>query len=152
MQVEDAADGAGDTLAHAGACCAGAFPDRRSERDDLVGHGDRRMLGLAGERLGGHDRHEPVLCPRQRRLRRLERHDRVRALATGRDEEMVQMLHGGLRMERDNCVLQLFGAHDLDQVARREHERVADGEIAAPHAQAQVVRCGQPDVRSDARA
>ena len=72
-------------------------------------------------------------------LRRLEGDDRVRAVAAGRHEQVVEVLHGGLRVERHDRVLELLGAHDLGQVAGHQEQRVAHGELAAPDVHAQRV-------------
>ena len=50
----------------------------------------------------------------------------------GRDEPVVEVLHRGLRMERDHRVLELVRPEPGDDVRRDQDERVADRELAAP--------------------
>ena len=52
--------------------------------------------------------------------------DRVRALAAGRHEQVVEVLDRRLRMERHDGVLELLGADHLGQVARDEQDGIAD--------------------------
>ena len=127
-QVEDAADRARDPVADSETGGDSAVLHGSGGAGDLVGERNRRLQRRAGERFGGADRDELVLDAVQRHLGRLERQDGVRAVAAGRHEQVVQMLDSRLRMERHDGVLELFGADDLDQVARAQHERVADRE------------------------
>ena len=72
-------------------------------------------------------------------LRGLDGDHRVGALATGRHEEVVEVLDGGLRMEREHRALELLGADGLGHVARHEQERVTDAQLAAPDIDARGV-------------
>ena len=67
-----------------------------------------------------------------RELPRLHDDDPVGTLAAGGDEEVVEVLGGGLRVERQDGALELLGADRLGDVARDEEEGVADAELAAP--------------------
>ncbi len=83
----------------------------------------------------------------ERNLRRLDRQHRVRAIPAGRHEQVMQVLRGGLRVERHDSVLQLLGADDLNQVARAQNERIADRELAPPDIDLEVVRRRQSRAR-----
>ena len=80
----------------------------------------------------------------KRHLGRLYRQHRIRALAAGGDEEVMQVLRGGLRVQCHDRVLELLCADHLDQVARAQHERIADRELAPPHVDLEAVCRGQP--------
>ena len=71
-------------------------------------------------------------------LGRLECDHRVAAGAIRRHEPVMEMLHRGLRMERDHRVLELVGADPGHDVRRDEDEAVADGDFAAPDVGLQV--------------
>ncbi len=107
--------------------------DGRPGRLDVVGERDRRAVGRAGERLRGPDRDERPLAGRGAHLGRLERDRAVAAAALRGDETVVEVLHRGLRVERQHGVLELLGAEARDDVRAHQHERVAEGDLAAPH-------------------
>jgi hypothetical protein len=63
------------------------------------------------------------------------------------DEQVVEMLHGGLRVERHDRILDLLRADHVGDVPRDEQQRVADRELAAPHVDVHPVRRRQPPGR-----
>ena len=89
-------------------------------------------------------RDRPALRAGRRDLRRLQRHHRIRAVPAGGHEQVVEMLHGRLGVERHDRVLELLRAHGLGQVAADQEQRVAHRQLAPPHVHAQRVICGNP--------
>ena len=132
MQPEQPVDDRGAGQPDARLEVARPLPDRPGRAGDGVRQGDGRAVGRAGQGLGGADGHELVLDAGGRDLGRLERQDGIRAAALGGHEEVVEVLRGGLRVERHERVLELLGADRPGHVAGDEQERVADGDLAAP--------------------
>ena len=97
-----------------------------------VRQGDRRAVGRTGERFGRAHGHQGPLSGRAGHLGRLDRQRSVAAGSVGRHEPVMEMLHRRLGVERDEGILELVDAELGDEVRRGEHERVADGHLAAP--------------------
>ena len=105
-----------------------------------VGKRDRRPIRRAREGLGGPNRHERPAGPGDGDLGCLQHETPVAASPAGLDELTVEVLERGLRVERDESVLEFLRPQAGDDVGRDEHELVADGELAAPDVRFQL-RC-----------
>ena len=119
---------------------AGRGADRDAGRLDVVGERDRRAVGGAGEGRGWPDRHERAAACGRRDLGRLEGDRSVAAGSVCRHEPVVEVLHRGLRMERQHRVLELVGPELGDDVRRDEDERITDRDLAAPDVRLEVGR------------
>ena len=69
-----------------------------------------KAIASANKRLGRPDGNQGPRAMGRRHLGRLERDHRVASCAIGREEPVMEMLHRGLRMERDHRVLELVSA------------------------------------------
>ena len=101
---------------------AGRRLDGGDPAGDVVRKGDRRAVRSPREGLGRADGNERPRAMGRRDFRCLEGDHRVAALAVGGEIAMMEVLHRGLRMERDHRVLELVRPEAAHHVRRDEHE------------------------------